>query len=54
MRIEEIKIGMAVRYENQKYKGTVYHIREWAGDVQVQFEGFEEPEHIEPFFLRPF
>jgi hypothetical protein len=45
---------MAVRYENQKYKGTVHNISEWVGDVQVQFEGFEKPEHIEPLFLRPF
>jgi len=26
MRIENMKIGMAVRYENQKWKGTVVGI----------------------------
>jgi hypothetical protein len=26
MRIEELKIGMAVRYENQKYKGKIEYI----------------------------
>lgn len=54
MRIKDLKIGMAVRFENHKYKGTVRYVREWAGDVQVPFEGYNEPEHIDPIFLRPF
>jgi hypothetical protein len=54
MRIEDLEIGMAVRFENQKYKGTDRYVREWAGDVHVQFEGFNEPEQIDPMFLRPF
>lgn len=54
MKIEDLKIGMAVKYGNQMYKGKVLYVREWAGDVQVQFAGYDEPEHIDPMFLRPF
>ncbi|MHB8100901.1 MAG: hypothetical protein ACYDEF_01675 [Methanosarcina sp.] len=53
MELKDLKIGMAIRYGNQKYEGKVLYIREWAGDVQVQFEVVDEPERIEPMFLRP-
>ena len=52
MRIEDLKIGMAVRYENQKWKGTVVGIgRE---EIKVIFEGDGALEYIDPMFLRPF
>jgi hypothetical protein len=52
MRIEDLKIGMAVRYENQKWKGTVVGIgRE---EIEVIFEGDGALEYIDPMFLRPF
>ena len=44
-------IGMAVRYENQKWKGTVVGI---GNEIEVIFEGDGELEHIDPMFLRPF
>jgi len=52
MNTKEFKIGMAVRYENQKWKGTVVGIgRE---EIEVIFEEDGEIEHIDPMFLRPF
>jgi hypothetical protein len=42
---------MAVRYENQKWKGTVVGVRE---EIEVIFEGDRALEHIDPMFLRPF
>ena len=54
MELKDLEIGMTVGHGNQKYEGKVLYVHEWAEDVQVQFEGFEEPEHIEPIFLRPF
>ena len=52
MNTPEFKIGMAVRYENQKWKGIVLGIGE--EDIQVHFEGEESNEFIDPMFLRPF
>ena len=43
---------MAVRYENQKWKGTVVGIgRE---EIEVIIEGDRELEHVDPLFLRLF
>jgi hypothetical protein len=51
MNTQAFKIGMAVIYENQKWKGTVVGIGD---EIEVIFEGDEELEHIDPMFLRPF
>jgi hypothetical protein len=52
MNTQNFKIGMAVRYENQKWKGIIVGIgRE---EIEVIFEGDGELEHIDPMFLRPF
>jgi hypothetical protein len=52
MNTQSFKIGMAVRYENQKWKGTVVGIgRE---EIEVIFEGDGALEYIDPMFLRPF
>ena len=48
----EIKFGMKVRFENQKWKGVVLGIRE--EEVQVHFEGKDSNEFVDPMFLRPF
>jgi len=49
---QAFKIGMDVRFENQKWKGTIIGIgRE---EIEVIFEGDREIEHINPMFLRPF
>jgi len=47
----DFKIGMAVRYQNQKWKGTVVGI---GREIEVIFEGDGALEHIDPMFLRPF
>jgi hypothetical protein len=52
MNTENFKIGMAVRYENQKWKGIVVDIER--EEIEVIFEGDGEIEHIDPMFLRPF
>lgn len=54
MRIEDLKIGMAVRYENQKWKGTVTGIRASYNEAVVVFEGDGADEFIEIGYLRPF
>jgi len=52
MKTQDFKIGMAVRFENQKWKGTIVGIgRE---QIEVIFEGDGELEHIDSTFLRPF
>ena len=51
MNTQAFKIGMAVRFENQKWKGTVVGIGE---EIEVIFEGDGALEHIDPMFLRPF
>jgi hypothetical protein len=52
MNTQSFKIGMAVRYENQKWKGTVVGIRE--EEIEVIFEGDGALEFIDPMYLRPF
>ena len=51
MNSQAFKIGMAVRYENQKWKGTIVGI---GNEIEVIFEGDGELEHIDPMFLRLF
>lgn len=52
MNTQAFKTEMAVRYENQKWKGTVVEIgRE---EIGVIFEGDGAFEHIDPMFLRSF
>jgi hypothetical protein len=51
MNTQDFKIGMAVRFENQKWKGTVVGI---GNEIEVTFEGDGALEHIDPVFLRPF
>jgi hypothetical protein len=52
MNTQAFKIGMAVRFENQKWKGTIFGIgRE---EIKVIFKGDEAIEQIDPMFLRPF
>jgi hypothetical protein len=52
MNTQAFEIGMAVRYENQKWKGKVVGIgRE---EIEVIFEGDGALEHIDPMFLGPF
>ncbi|MDD2340507.1 MAG: hypothetical protein PHG79_09725 [Methanosarcina sp.] len=52
MRIKDLAIGMAVRYKNQKWKGTVIGIGK--EEIRVVFEGDGATEYIDPMFLRPF
>ncbi len=52
MNKQDFKIGMAVRYENQKWKGTVMGIGK--EEIEVIFEGDGALEHIDPYYLRPF
>lgn len=52
MRLEDMKTGMAVRFENQKWKGTV--VGTGREEIEVIFEGDGALEHIDPMFLRPF
>ena len=54
MELKNLEVEMAIRFENQKYKGTVRYDQDWTEDVQVKFEGYNEPGHIDPTFLRPF
>ena len=54
MRIEDLKIGMAVRYENQKWKGIVTGIRASYNEAVVVFEGDGADEFIKIGYLRPF
>lgn len=54
MNTQAFKIGIAVRYENQKWKGTVTGIRSSYNEAVVVFEGDGEDELIEIGFLRPF
>lgn len=55
MEIIEIKVGMNVKYGNQKWKGIVMGIEGWYNDmVLVSFEGDEAIEEIESGYLRPF
>lgn len=52
MNTQASKIGKAVRFENQKWKGTVIGIgRE---EIEVIFKGDEAIEQIDPMFLRHF
>jgi hypothetical protein len=53
MEIKDLKVGMNVRYENQKWKGTVTGIRASYNEAIVFFEGDGEDELIEVGFLRP-
>jgi hypothetical protein len=52
MNTQDFKLGMAVRYENQKWKGTVMGI--WDEEIEVVFEGDGAVEHIDPSYLRLF
>ena len=52
MRISEIKIGQKVRFENQKWIGTVHDICEKFNEVAVIFEGDGALEFIEAEYLR--
>lgn len=52
MNIQDFEIGMTVRYENQKWKGTVVGIG--SEEIEVIFEGDGALEHIDPIFLKTF
>lgn len=54
MDIKDLKIGMPVRFENQKWKGTVTDIRAARNEAIVIFEGDGMDELIDVGFLRPF
>lgn len=52
MRISDIKIGQKVKYENQKWIGTVQNIRDRFNEVAVIFEGDGALEFIDAEYLR--
>jgi hypothetical protein len=54
MELKDLKIGMPVRYENQKWKGIVKDIRAATNEAVVVFEGDGMDELIHIGYLRPF
>lgn len=52
MQIGEIKIGQKVKYENQKWIGTVQDIHDRFNEVAVVFEGDGSLEFIDAEYLR--
>lgn len=58
MEITDLKIGMPVRYESQKWKGTVKAIHAAQNEAIVVFEDDFENSRINEFidveFLRPY
>ena len=50
MNTQAFKTGMAVRYENQKWKDTVVEIGK--EETEVTFEGDGAVEHIDSMFLK--
>lgn len=53
MELKDIKTGMNVRYENQKWKGTVKGVNEAFNMAYVVFEGDGALEEIDAGYLRP-
>lgn len=52
MRINEIKIGQKVKYQNQKWIGIVQDICDKINEVAVIFEGDGAVEFIDARYLR--
>ncbi|MDQ1254243.1 MAG: hypothetical protein QG646_3469 [Euryarchaeota archaeon] len=52
MNTQAFETVMALRYENQKWKGTVVGIGK--EEIEVILEGDGAIEHIDPMFLRSF
>ena len=52
MQIGEIKVGQKVKFENQKWIGTVQGIRDRFNEVAVVFEGDGSLEFIDAEYLR--
>jgi len=51
MQISKIKIGQKVRYQNQKWIGTVHDINTRYNEVTVTFEGDGALEFIDAGYL---